>query len=485
MIVPMKKVSVVTLKALEQATLTGLGELGVLHVFTDSVETDRAEHLRSQLGAVDHALALIPPDETAKRSHPSGDEAVDAALTIAERCQQLADEESQLADERERLMREAERLAPWGDVDPAMFTVLDEGGVRAGLYEVTAEAADVLVERLPNAIEVSRSKTHVRVVGIAVGEETLPDDIAPIALPDRSTAEITTRRDEIDARVADIAAELRSLATERPVVLAAREQLMSDIEFATVRASMDSDRELSWITGFAPHDIVDDVRSAAQTNGWGVVVRDPDENEQVPTKTRNPKPIGIIKPVFNLLGTVPGYREMDISFFFLTFFIVFFAMIIGDGGYGLILLGGTVFSALRGLGRGKPIGTGTVLMLVLSAATVVWGAITGNWFGYAPFNDLPFLRDLVIPSISIDNDASAELIQYVCFVIGTVHLSIAHIWNFLREIRRKPHIAAIAQLGWLSMVLGLYYLVLQLVLDPSLYPMPEYALYMIAGGLAA
>ncbi len=485
MIVPMKKVSVVTLKSLEHETLAELGELGVLHVFTDRVEADRAEHLRSQLSAVDHALTVIPEGESAERSRRSGDEAVDEALTIAERCQHLTDEESQLVDERERLVRETERLAPWGGVDPARIATLRTGGVQVGLYEVTADAAGELIERLPNVIEVSRSKTLVRVAGIAVGEETLPDDVAPIALPDRSTAEIAARRDEVDVRIADIAAELRSLASRRPTILAAREQLGRDIEFATVRASMDSDKELSWITGFAPHDIVDDVRSTAKTNGWGVVVRDPQDEEQVPTKTRNPKPIGIIKPVFDLLGTVPGYREMDISFFFLAFFVVFFAMIIGDGGYGLILLGGTLFSAIRGTGRGKPIGTGTVLMLVLSSATVVWGAITGNWFGYAPFNDLPFLRDVVIPSISIDNDASAQLIQYVCFVIGTIHLSIAHIWNFLREVRRKPRIAAIAQLGWLSMVLGLYYLVLQLVLDPSLYPMPDYALYMIAGGLAA
>jgi V/A-type H+-transporting ATPase subunit I len=106
-------------------------------------------------------------------------------------------------------------------------------------------------------------------------------------------------------------------------------------------------------------------------------------------------------------------------------------------------------------------------MIVLSSATVVWGAITGNWFGYAEFAKLPFLRDLVIPSISIDNEASTQAIQYMTFVIGTIHLSIAHIWNFLRGIRRKPRIAAFEQLGWLSMVLGLYYLVLQLVLDPG------------------
>jgi V/A-type H+-transporting ATPase subunit I len=72
-------------------------------------------------------------------------------------------------------------------------------------------------------------------------------------------------------------------------------------------------------------------------------------------------------------------------------------------------------------------------------------------------------------------------------VIGTIHLSIAHIWNFFRGLRRKPFIAAFEQLGWLSMVLGLYYLVLDMVLGTvliSIVPRPDWWLAMIGGGLA-
>jgi V/A-type H+-transporting ATPase subunit I len=61
----------------------------------------------------------------------------------------------------------------------------------------------------------------------------------------------------------------------------------------------------------------------------------------------------------------------------------------------------------------------------------------------------------------------------------------AHIWNFLVQIRNKPRIRAFAQLGWLSMVLGLFYLVLNLVLSADQYPMPFYSIYMILGGAAA
>jgi V/A-type H+-transporting ATPase subunit I len=46
----------------------------------------------------------------------------------------------------------------------------------------------------------------------------------------------------------------------------------------------------------------------------------------------------LISPVFKVIEVVPGYRELDISLWFLLFFSVFFGMLIGDAGYGLIYL---------------------------------------------------------------------------------------------------------------------------------------------------
>lgn len=486
MIVTMKKVSIVTLKRYEEESLQKLRGLGVLHVFTQGVDGGNGDALREEAAIIERALTAIPvPDRGDAEFRGDADVAVDDALQIGDTVQKLLDERSLLHDELDRLKRDAERFAPWGDPLPHTIAQLSAAGVELRLYELSSDIAEDAITQIPHAIVFSRSKTLVRVVGVAIGEETLPEGMIPVDIPERSITEIQGRIDEVEHRLVEIDTELEGMGPKRPILNAAMAQIERDFEFVRVAATMDSEKELSWITGFIPSDIVDSVKSAAVDNGWGVVVRDPDTDEQVPTKIENPKPIGIIQPVFDLLGTVPGYREMDISFFFLLFFVVFFAMIIGDGAYGVILLVGTVYFALKGKAQGKQPGAGTALMLVLSTATVVWGAITGNWFGYKPFNDLPVLRSLVIPEISVDNEQSGMVVQYMCFVIGTVHLAIAHIWNFIREVRRKPFIASLAQLGWLSMVLGLYFLVLQMVLDAEQYPMPDYALYMVIAGISA
>jgi len=248
---------------------------------------------------------------------------------------------------------------------------------------------------------------------------------------------------------------------------------------------LEADEKLCWLTGFVPTEMVSRVQTEAKTHGWGILVRDPDIDDAVPTQVRNPKAIRIIQPVFDLLGTVPGYRELDTSFWFLIFFTLFFAMIIGDGGYGAILLFGSIRAAVKSRKAESGIGGGLILFLVLSIATVIWGALTGNWFGYAPFAELPVLRLFVIEPLAASNPASTMNIQWLCFVIGTVHLSIAHTWKLFRGFTRRPRVRALTDLGMLSMVLGLYFLVLQLVLDSQRFPMPSVALKMIVGGFLA
>ncbi len=487
MIVQMKKVSVITLKSHREDTLEKLRETGVVHVFTDRIELDSGDSLKEQKASVERSLAIIPePDKDHALAAPvrPSDAVVDQALELAQEVLEAADRKAHLEDEKERLERELERLAPWGEFDPAIFRALEDKGVRVQLCEMPRDVYRETASSLPRSIIIQENKNFVRLIAFALGEdESLPENLPAVSLPEQSTSELRGILKERTSEIEGIDETLRSYQDQIPLLQAALEQLEQDLEFARVAAGMEKDRLLQWLTGFVPHDQVEAVRKAAETHGWGFVVRDPDPNEQVPTKLYNPKPIGIIRPVFDLLGTVPGYRELDISFFFLIFFTVFFAMIIGDAGYGLIALGGTIAAARSAGKKGRSVNQGIILMFVLSTATIVWGAITGNWFGYSPFNELPGLRSLVIPQISIDNEASMELIQYLCFVMGTVHLSIAHVWKFLRGLRERPRIKALEQLGWLSMVLGLYYLVLQLVIDADRYPMPDFALTMILSGL--
>ena len=77
---------------------------------------------------------------------------------------------------------------------------------------------------------------------------------------------------------------------------------------------------------------------------------------------------------------------------------------------------------------------------------------------------------MIVPALSSFNPRSGETFKILFFTVGAVHISIAHFWSFLRQAREKPFVRSLAQLGWLTMVLGLYFLVLNLVISSEKIP---------------
>ena len=90
-----------------------------------------------------------------------------------------------------------------------------------------------------------------------------------------------------------------------------------------------------------------------------------------------------------MIDTLPGYREFDVSLWYLLYLGIFFALLIGDAGYGLVFLAGTYLlqrkfqSSYREPFR---------LAYVFSILTVLWGAVTGNWFGIKALSEMPILN---------------------------------------------------------------------------------------------
>ena len=187
-------------------------------------------------------------------------------------------------------------------------------------------------------------------------------------------------------------------------------------------------------------------------------------------------PIKMAKPIFDLMGTLPGYREFDISLIFLTAFTIFVAMIVGDAGYGLIFLG------LAGWGLMKAPESAKLplkLVILLSSAIVVWGTITGTWFGSETIASWAPLNKLIIPQIASyaqEGIDSVMMVQLLCFIIGVTQLSLARIEMFIRTL---PSLKAFEHLGWLSLLWGLFFLALNIVLGITSFKGIELTPYIL------
>lgn len=489
MIVPMKKTTVVVLESRKERELARLKRLGMLHPDIEHRSSEQTEQLLADRDALTKALAALPGETEAEQDPVPGvdDEAVSLALEIAGELQELLQKKQAVTQEAEQLRSELSRLEPWGEFDPADIRELAERGIRIDLFQMNAK--EFRKAAPSGSIKLKRVGKTVLFVLPSLrrdGEQADPEslaernDIVSVKLPQLSPAEMSARVEQCAARSEELEKLVADRESKRAVLAAAAEILNRRLEHERVRLGMDSAERVAYISGFVPADSEDTLRKTAANNGWGLLIREPDESDDVPTKIRNPRWVRTIKPVFNMLGVVPGYRERDISLIFLLFFTVFVGMIIGDAGYGALLFLGAVFGTISSKRKTGKVGEGVVLLTVLSVSTLAWGALTGNWFGYEPISRIAPFRFVVVPALNSFDPRSNQAVQSVCFILAAVHLSIAHIWNFFRELGSKPAIKAFAQIGWLGAVLGIYFLVVSLFLGQ---PMPQYALYMIIAGM--
>ncbi|NBF41373.1 MAG: V-type ATP synthase subunit I, partial [Spirochaetes bacterium] len=473
--------SVLALDSRRQQVVSQMQDAGVFHLEVEQKESDDLSELREQRAYVERATMVLP------RQRPEGVDAeaeaeqygFEGALSTAKYLNEIAERRRELEDRLDQLLREELRLLPWGDFAPEDLEELRRWDVDIRLYTVTQKQFKNV--SAPRLFVVNRSNGQVYfAVAYREGEERL--ELTPVSLPERRLADIRSDIEEKRGALEEIRDRIAERFPERENLQRALTAIDDRIRFEEVKVGMNTDESLAYITGFVPQEFEELVRDSARSGGWGLLIRDPEPDEQVPTRVKNRKSVGIIEPVFDLMDTIPGYREVDISFWFLIFFTVFFAMIIGDGGYGLLITAASIFAVIRGKRREGSPSKGAVLLTVMGIATIGWGAVTGTWFGYEPFAQIPLLASLKIEAISSFNPQSPETIQWVCFILATTHLSIAHLWKFIVGLRRgRPKIKALADLGWLLMMPGLYYLVLTVVLGQ---PLQDFSVYVILAGIA-
>ncbi len=222
---------------------------------------------------------------------------------------------------------------------------------------------------------------------------------------------------------------------------------------------MGSNGGIAWLTGFCPSEDEDKLIEAAKTNGWAISSREPYEDELPPTLLRPPRIFRPITVLFNMLGISPGYYEADVSVVFYSFFTLFFAMLVGDAGYGSVIMLLTIVAYLKFKNAPK---APFILLGIFSIATIAWGIMTATYFGIA---------QTAIPAV-IKPDTAAWLgntsnIMQVCFLLGAVHLTIARLWNAASLF---PSTKALAEIGWTGVIWTMYFAACLVGVEGATFP---------------
>lgn len=376
----------------------------------------------------------------------------------------------EVKDSLAALSSELERVEPLGDFDPAVVRKLAGEGVTVRLFHTQLSANLTQPEGLILK-EVGKDERHRYFVVAGPGEFALEDldlgaPVVEVRLPERSPGETRGLIEEHEAQLALIDARLAGFGSLRDELGRSTQALSERAEFIRVREGMGQSEAVNFLQGYIPEEEMDRIRAAAAQHGWGLVVENPRAGESVPTLIRYPRIVRPIKALFDVLKIMPSYWETDVSWTFLVFFTLFVGLLIGDAGYGLLFLGVAIFAGIKSKSPNKsPI----ILLGLMSISIIVFGVLSGSWLGISP---LPaFLESLRVEWLS-----STTNVMGLCFLIGAIHLTVAHVWNALTEF---PRLQFLAQVGWVGVVWSMYFLARSVVLG---YSFPNFVIYLLIVG---
>ncbi len=344
---------------------------------------------------------------------------------------------------------------------------LRKSGVFVRLFEVNEKDMESIRSR-EDIFVFGENDKKFHIAQISLGAEAL--GFPEFAIPKREPKTLQDAILKTKNVILETKKELAQLATHKALLQDALNERIRRFDVRNVQFSgIVEEKAFRYWEGYVPVDSVDSVKELAEENNWGYCFEDPTgaELKKVPTKLKRNKLSSSVDIL--LEKAVPGYTERDYSSVFLFFYAVFAAMLIGDGGYGLLVLLVTLFFHRKNNWHAKE---GHLLGYLLGGFIVSWGAITGTWFGYGEFSGLPILRNLVIPEMSSfqtgKNELALDSILFMMrfsFLIGAIQLSVGRLLSAYKAFQEKSW-SALSDIGWVINTWAMF-IVIKVLFTPS------------------
>ena len=487
MIVPMKQLLLLCSSRAKTSALAALRALGCVHVALEVRDSEAIRQASSALSASERALRILDVAEKngtfafrPEASSPiasldltallaTAKEQAAKPVTTVDEVNLVAEMVTRLREEAFALRLEETRYAPFAEVNPATMAKLASAGLPVTLFKVPESTTDLPAGAFTFATEAGFT------YGAWVSPEPLPAACEVIPTPTRSTTE---RREALGNALVEADDLVAALCEEAPKVRPALQKALAacaaERTAAEVATNLRDEGAVAYLKGYIPEPATEALTQRAAEEGWGLLLAEPDpEDPNVPVLLEPPKGFRAIGTLFKGLGILPGYSEGDCSVPFYVFFSIFFAMLVGDAGYGAIMLAGTLAAAakFRKNAAAKPV---FLILTVFCLATIVWGILSGTYFGIAK-EALPCCLKCIPTVAWLGQDAN---IMFLCFLIGAVHISVARLWNAALLF---PNIKFIGQIGWLGVTWSMFLIVCGIVV--SWFASPAWTWYMLGGSV--
>ncbi len=352
---------------------------------------------------------------------------------------------------RQALERLGSDLAPWGDFDLDEIRRLEETGVHVRRWRMERKKRDDL--DVPDSVflEIVSEKQGLLFYTISLAGPIEIPGASPLPWPEMRLRDCHREIERLNGEEKILAGRLAGIALRADVLKAQVTAAFNDARYRENMGTLHAEEYLFGLQGWVPAGIAADLLKQVESQHLPlqVEVREPLTEEEPPILYENNWFVQRIEPLLKLYGN-PKYRDLDPSYFFAPFMILFFGVCYGDAGYGVIM-----YLAAHALGKkwgaqveGLPLVVKLCKAFAISAVFV--GIITGSIFGYNFDN-----REWILLDVAV-GVGDPMLFFYLALGLGVLHLSFSYLMGMMQA---GSWVSRFSKLGLLCVLWGGVFLV--------------------------
>ena len=459
MIEKMKKFTFLVTDKEYEGFISSLRQQGVVHVQqlqqgASSQELQQALDLESR-----YVAALRVLDSAAKTyqvaPHAPALGQTSDSLEVLTRIENIQAEEQTLMHERDAIEKDIRVLEPWGNFDmKALQRLAQASGLTVGFFRCSSkffrqEWADHYFAIPVN--EMSKSTYF-----LTFSEEKPDIEAEQIFLPQESLQEKRAQLDSVLQKLDLIHGELLYIEKQlRSVLLDGQSQTRDSIQLERVHLSDErvAGDSLRLLVGWVRADRTEELTTVLDADHIFYEMEDPAFEDDVPVQITNGRFTSLFEPILRMYS-LPNYHDLDPSFYFAPFFMLFFGLCLGDGGYGLLVLFGGL--AVAKFCKGDVCNYGR-LMAWLGMMTVICGLLMGTFFGIdLSQQDWAFLAP-VKPYFLNDNGVGPIFgyspMMVLSVIIGLIQVLLGMILKGCKAVKNYGFAYGIGTFCWVAAII--------------------------------
>ncbi len=345
------------------------------------------------------------------------------------------------------LQKELGAVQPWGDFSTEKIKKIEERGYIVQFFSVPVKGFNPEWAEKYNALEVD-------VIGstkyfITISQEEVTDiEAEEIRRPERTLSDVKKEIEKTEKTLQKAEEIFNDFALKYyDALIKKRDQAEKEFTFEKVVLSTDrqADEKLMILEGWIPEEKREDIIDFLEKEGIYYEISNPEPSDDVPIKLKNNRFAKLFESIGELY-TLPEYRELDLVPFFAPFYMLFFGFCLGDAGYGLLIILGTLFGIYKGSRKLKPI---FKLGLFLGIATTIMGIVGGTFFGIMLDQKESWTWMREYQAMILDSD------QMMLFALGLGYIQVL-LGMFIKAFNRMRMYGAkhgISQFGWIIIVM--------------------------------